>query len=360
MVFEMADVWERAPLLGQVGGRFAPSTTGDVHPGTVISALLAWLDCRTHGGEFWLRLDDMDRSRRAEVWRVSVMAQLDWLGLSYDGVLLQSRGQGLHQKMLEVFADAGLLYACDCSRAQIRKDCAQKAIAQRADGGLPYPGTCRNMRIQNCDWSALQGKATLRLMLPSPHREAFGDPVLWRRDGIPSFLWASLIDDIWLGTPRWVRGYDLQTSTATQEVIGELLRSSALAGSKACAHRRWCDRLPAGAWPAQHHFLFLEPADKDTNKDKSHGDAASLQASKMAKMHGSIGLSTLAQHYTPSALLGMLAFWGGLAKSMQPTSPQKLLADFSWDRVRTTDCLLAWQHNALYSVGEGIPASGNP
>ena len=98
-------------------GRFAPSTTGEAHPGTLLAALLAWLDARSRGGRILLRLEDIDRERARDRHAGAIRDALAWLGLDWDAELVQSERAADHDAALDRLAAAGLLYPCTCSRS---------------------------------------------------------------------------------------------------------------------------------------------------------------------------------------------------------------------------------------------------
>ena len=98
-------------------GRFAPSPTGALHRGNLRTALLGWLHARLRGGEWLLRLDDLDTPRNRPGAEASILADLRWLGLDWDGPLLrQSQRRGLYGTVLSALRRQGLLYPCRCSR----------------------------------------------------------------------------------------------------------------------------------------------------------------------------------------------------------------------------------------------------
>ena len=97
--------------------RFAPSTTGEAHPGTLLSALLVWLDARARGGQALLRLEDLDHTRVKSAWADQLIEAAQWLGLDWDAVVIQSGRTAAHEQALDQLAAAGRLYPCTCSRA---------------------------------------------------------------------------------------------------------------------------------------------------------------------------------------------------------------------------------------------------
>jgi glutamyl-Q tRNA(Asp) synthetase len=277
--------------------RFAPSTTGEAHPGTLLSALLVWLDARARGGTAILRLEDLDRTR--DVGGAVLIEALDWLGLHFDQTIVQSDRAAAHDAALDRLAAAGRLYPCRCSRA------ARTRLAP--DGGRAYDNTCRDTRLPFGGWRELSATA-LRARLPdervglvddggldlsqTPSLE-MGDPIVRRRDGAIAYQLAVVVDDADEGITDVVRGRDIASSTATQVMLQRLLD------------------LPTPRY--RHHFLLLE---------RSRGD-------KLAKLHGSLPWRELSTRYTGAELRDRLAHIAGLADAR--------IASFDWARVRTDD-----------------------
>jgi len=299
-------------------GRFAPSTTGPAHPGTLLAALLCWLDARARGARVLLRLEDLDPQRSRAEWSAELERDLAWLGLDWDAVLVQSGAAAAHEEALDSLATAGRLYPCACTRRDLR------AHGERGpDGGFRYPNTCRGRALPSGGWRA--AAEPLRAQLPDGwlplHDEsgldlsqdpasALGDPVVRRRDGAVSYLLASVVDDADAGVTRVVRGRDLAVTTATQVRLQQLLAL----------------RTP----DYRHHLLLLE----------RHGG-------KLAKLHGSIAVAQLRDTYTAPALCGVLAAAAGLRQHPEPVTPRALLEGFRWDRVATDDRLLVLQDGRL-------------
>src|SRR5262245_44840243 len=147
--------------------RFAPSVTGEAHPGTLLSALLAWLDARSRGDRFLLRLEDLDHTRDRPGFADSLQADLTWLGLDWDEVHVQSRHRAQHELALDRLESAGLLYPCRCSRTE------RAASGRRApDGGFAYDNRCRARRLPPGGWRA--AREPVRLALPE-RRVGLGD-----------------------------------------------------------------------------------------------------------------------------------------------------------------------------------------
>ena len=144
-------------------GRYAPSPTGPQHLGNLRTALLSWLIARLQGGEWLLRIDDLDTPRNRPGAEAAILADLTWLGLAWDGPpLRQSERRGLYATVLSSLRRAGCLYPCRCSRRLL-------ADISAPHGATPvYPGICRGKPPA---WGPQQGR------LPS-WRLALGPGVL--------------------------------------------------------------------------------------------------------------------------------------------------------------------------------------
>lgn len=203
-------------------GRFAPSPTGPLHFGSLVAALGSYLDARAQGGEWLLRIEDVDAPRTMPGAADSILHALDVLGFEWDGeVLIQSRRLDVYHAALARLQADGFVYPCVCSRSEIAAATTQKSI----DGGLLYPGVCRK--------GLEQGKAARAWRLRVPDREVgfldrvqgdsrqnlereVGDFVLLRADGQYAYQLAVVVDDAAQGVNAVVRGVDLLDSTARQ------------------------------------------------------------------------------------------------------------------------------------------------
>jgi len=277
--------------------RFAPSTTGEAHPGTLLAALLVWLDARARGGTAILRLEDLDRTR--DVGGQRLIDALAWLGLVWDRVIVQSERSVLHEAALDRLAAAGRLYPCTCSRADRTRPAP--------DGGRAYDNTCRSRELPAAGWRAAHDVA-LRARLPddrvelvddggldlsqTPARE-MGDPIVRRRDGAIAYQLAVVVDDADEAITDVVRGRDIAPSTATQVMLQRVL---------GLATPRY-----------RHHFLLLEQ----------------VRGAKLAKLHGSLPWTELRARYSGDELRTRLAAIAGL--------PDAEPAHFDWARVREDD-----------------------
>lgn len=238
---------------GIVTTRFAPSPTGPLHLGHAFSALLAWRRAREAGGRFLLRLEDIDPQRCSPVHSASVLEDLAWLGLDWDGpVRLQSMHMPAYRAVLDRLCEQDLLYPCFCTRAEISHELAASSLAPHhaPDGALLYPGTCRRLdpmlRRERLTAGVphalrLDMRAALRRLPENRplvfedadrsgadrwqpcHPGLFGDIVLARRDAPASYHLCSTHDDWAQGVNLVVRGEDLRAAAGLHRLLQALL-----------------------------------------------------------------------------------------------------------------------------------------
>ena len=226
--------------------RFAPSPTGYLHLGHAMSARFAWRHARQAGGQFLLRLEDIDPARCRPEFAAAILQDLAWLGLHWNGpVRVQSEHLPEYQAALDRLSAMGLLYPCFCTRADIVREVADSATAPHApDGGLVYPGTCRGLtaaqraeRIEAGERFALRldmqaaltrigrtltfDEASLGVVTCQPER--FGDVVLGRKDAPASYHLCVTHDDALQGVTLVTRGEDLMPATDVHRVLQELM-----------------------------------------------------------------------------------------------------------------------------------------
>jgi glutamyl-Q tRNA(Asp) synthetase len=203
-------------------GRFAPSPSGALHFGSLVAALGSYLDARAHGGEWIVRIEDVDQPRSVAGAADGILRTLEGFGFAWDGeVLVQSRRLDHYHAALVHLQLQGDVYPCACSRSEIKALAARPSI----DGGLLYPGTCRG--------GLADGRAARAWRLRVPDRKIeftdriqgrccqnlahdVGDFVLLRADGQYAYQLAVVIDDAAQGINAVVRGVDLLDSTARQ------------------------------------------------------------------------------------------------------------------------------------------------
>jgi glutamyl-tRNA synthetase len=207
--------------------RFAPSPTGPLHRGNLRTALLGWLEARLSGGEWLLRIDDLDGPRNRPGAEAAILEDLRWLGLHWDGpVVRQSARRGVYATVLSALRQAGRLYPCRCSRRLL-------ADVSAPHGALAvYPGHCRNGPPL---WGPQAGRLpSWRLRLepgvlrwqercgPAGGQDGpaeVGDVVLRRADGLVAYHLATAVDELLMGISEVVRGDDLWPSTGAQVAV---------------------------------------------------------------------------------------------------------------------------------------------
>jgi glutamyl-Q tRNA(Asp) synthetase len=231
MAFLAPDRALNAPYIG----RFAPSPTGPLHAGSLVAALASWLDAKSRGGRWLLRLEDIDRQRCRPETAALICAQLAALGLHWDGpVLLQTSRTAAHEQALEQLQRAGHVYGCVCTRSQI----AALSPPLGASGEPVYPGTCaRRTDIAPDDvraWRLRVGDERIAFVdrRCGPQRQDLprecGDYVVKRADGPFAYHLACVVDDAGSGVTDVVRGEDLLPLTARQIHLQRLLGLPAL------------------------------------------------------------------------------------------------------------------------------------
>ena len=230
--------------------RFAPSPTGLLHLGHAFAALCAWHRARRPEGRFLLRLEDIDAARCRPEFARAILDDLRWLGLDWDApVRVQSQHLAEYRASLDRMREAGLLYPCFCSRADILREIAQSGAAPHVspDGAPLYPGTCRGLdpllRAARIDagephaWrldmrAALARVGGLRLEdadRPAAERwqdcrpQRFGDVVLARRDLPGSYHLCATHDDWVQQVTLVVRGEDLRPAADLHRLLQVVL-----------------------------------------------------------------------------------------------------------------------------------------
>jgi glutamyl-Q tRNA(Asp) synthetase len=209
-----------------IRGRFAPSPTGPLHFGSLVAALGSYLDARSAGGEWLVRMEDLDPPREQPGAADQILRTLEAFGLEWDGtVVYQSRRGPLYEEALAELAAHDHIYFCTCSRREI------------VDLGLPgidgprYPGTCRSAHHSHHD-AAIRLRTDNRVIefhdavhgLRKQRVETeVGDFVLRRRDGLYSYQLAVVLDDADQGITDVVRGADLMDSTGRQIFLQRIL-----------------------------------------------------------------------------------------------------------------------------------------
>lgn len=306
-------------VIWMIRGRFAPTPSGLMHIGNARTALLAWLQVRRAGGEFVLRMEDIDKPRSRPELARQILTDLRWLGLDWEegpdvggphAPYDQSAREELYLDALRRLERDGWLYPCYCSRAEIM------AIASAPHGlteeGPAYPGTCRCLTPEQAAERAGRGKPpSLRFALPDePVRFADelagpqefatghgGDFVVRRADGIIGYQLAVVVDDAAMQITDVLRGWDLLDSTPRQILLYRALG------------------LPV---PRFAHVPLLFGPD----------------GQRLSKRHGSVTVSAMREAGSrPEAIVGWLAFLSGLLERPEPVKATELVPGFDLGRV---------------------------
>lgn len=193
-------------------GRFAPSPTGPLHFGSLVTAVASYLDARANGGQWLVRMEDVDKPRCVPGADVDILRTLERFGLTWDGpVMYQSTRTGAYRDALEKLRRGGFAYPCSCSRREI--------------GDGIYPGTCRSGPRDQAKphaWRVRVDDAVIgfddRLVGRYEQNLAteVGDFVVLRADGCFAYQLAVVVDDAAQGVTDVVRGADLLDSTPRQ------------------------------------------------------------------------------------------------------------------------------------------------
>lgn len=292
-------------------GRLAPSPSGRLHLGHARTFALAWAHARSRSGRLLLRLEDLDPTRCRPEHTARLLADLEWLGLDWDGpVLVQStRLEALRAAALRLERE-GHAYRCTCTRADLARSVE---APQRGVGELRYPGTCRSrtpasgqpsalrLRVPDGELGFVDGIAGARSFDVGAE---VGDFLILNRAGVPAYQLAAAVDDAEQGVNEVFRGDDLLASTPRQLL---LLRALGL-------------REPA--W--FHVPLVLDAAGR-----------------RLAKRADDLSLESLRQaHADPRAVLGWVGASAGLAVPERMTAAE-LRAAFDLERLPREPVLLS-------------------
>lgn len=238
-------------------GRFAPSPTGPLHAGSLVAALSSWLDARAHGGQWLVRIEDVDAPRCLPGMAEIILGQLAALGLHPDEpVQYQSNRSNLYQQALDQLIAAGLAYPCLCSRKDVEAELARRGVPKTRHGELVYPGTCRHRAAdaKPTAWRLRTDISTLKwpevpveyqLLAIQTIAPTIAPPIQWhdrrlgaqqqnvekevgdfplkRTDGCFTYQLAVVVDDAAQGITHIVRGEDLADNTARQIALQRAL-----------------------------------------------------------------------------------------------------------------------------------------
>jgi glutamyl-Q tRNA(Asp) synthetase len=193
-------------------GRFAPSPTGPLHVGSLLAAAASFIDARQAGGEWLVRIEDIDPPREVPGAADAILKALEILGLNWDGtVVYQSTRRPAYAALVDDLLARDLAFPCSCSRKQIR------AHPDSGPAGTRYPGTCRQGAAGNAatavrartDAAPVHFDDRFQGLQRRDLRAWCGDYIILRRDGLPAYHLAAVADDAAQGITDVVRGADL-------------------------------------------------------------------------------------------------------------------------------------------------------
>lgn len=318
-----------------VRGRFAPSPTGRMHLGNVFSALLSWLSAKSQGGEWVLRIEDIDPQRSRQEYADQLMADLEWLGLYWDGTpIYQSQRSEIYREYLEVLQQKGMVYADHRTRADLLATQAPhesdgRVVVHRPEASLKaMPAkeqvpTSRQAPVKDQAQFREQESPQAALRLEVPHEtvtfidghygeatvdlwDHVGDFIVRRKDGAYAYQLAVVVDDALSGVTEIVRGRDLLLSTAQQNWVHGLI-------------------FPNEAPIATYHFPLLinEAGQRLSKRDKS------------------LDMGVLRSQYSAPEIIAMLARYAGIAvPEGEHVTPEALMQHFEWGRVPKEDIVV--------------------
>jgi glutamyl-Q tRNA(Asp) synthetase len=201
-------------------GRFAPTPSGDLHLGSLYTAVASYLDARAHDGRWLVRIEDLDRPREVAGSASSILKTLEAFGFEWDGeVVRQFERRESYDEALRSLKARNLIFACSCSRSQLEDE-------------LRYPGTCRAGTAAPETQTATRlridaGQVIFSDRIQGTYRQdvsaAVGDIILKRRDQIIAYVLGVVVDDAAQGITHIVRGADLLDNTPRQILLQRLL-----------------------------------------------------------------------------------------------------------------------------------------
>ncbi len=219
-----------------VVSRFAPSPTGYLHLGNARTAIFSYLFARHHGGKFILRVEDTDRERSTKEFEEMLLEDLKWLGIEWDEFYRQSERFDIYREYAEKLVQSGHAYPCFCTVEELeeeRKRAEEKGVPYR------YSGKCRALSKEEVEEFKRQGKPyTIRFRVPDGrvvvfedlikghiaiNVDDFGDFVIVRSDGTPTYNFVVVVDDALMGVTHVIRGEDHIPNTPKQILIYEAL-----------------------------------------------------------------------------------------------------------------------------------------
>ena len=288
-------------------GRFAPTPSGRMHLGNVFAALLSWLSPKSRGGDWILRMEDLDTLRTRAEYAELLRDDLRWLDLDWDEETeAQSLRSAVYDRYFEELREKNLLFPCYCTRSQLHNVNAPHL----SDGTYVYAGTCRN--LTEAERAEKKRLPSWRVMVPDrefaltdlvqgDYRENLltdcGDFVVRRADGVYVYQLAVTVDDGESGVTEVVRGWDLLGSAPRQMYLQELFGF----------------RHPEYA----HIPMLMAP-----------------EGRRLSKRDQDLDMGALRNRLKPEQLIGVLAHAAGLTETAAPISAKELATVFDWSKIK--------------------------
>ena len=302
-------------------GRFAPTPSGRMHLGNVFAALMSWLSPKSQGGDWILRMEDLDTLRTKTEYAELLRDDLKWLGLYWDEETApQSQRSDVYDRYFENLREKGLLFPCYCTRSQLHNVNAPHL----SDGTYVYAGTCRNLTEEQR--AAQKRQPSWRVMVPDrefrftdlvqgDYRENLstdcGDFVVRRADGVYVYQLAVTVDDGEAGVNEVVRGWDLLSSAPRQMYLQELFGFE---------HPRYA-----------HIPMLMAP-----------------EGRRLSKRDQDLDMGALRTRLKPEQLIGVLAHAAGLTETAAPISAMELATVFDWSKIEGRTEIVVTELNSLY------------
>lgn len=315
--------------------RFAPSPTGELHIGGARTALFNYLFARAVGGIYILRIDDTDQERSRPEYIDALVSALQWLGLDWDeGPYFQSRRLTEYNREAARLLEEKKAYHCYCSVEELQ---AGREAARKAGKLYRYPGRCRDLPQEEMRAYQAEGRSpVVRLRIPDQGdtlvediirgvvtfaNEILDDYIIVKSNGLPTYNFASVVDDFKLDITHIIRAEEHLSNTPRQQLCAEALGFT----------------LPRYA-----HVPMILAADR----------------SKLSKRHGATSVEEFrSQGYLPEALINYMALlgWSPGEEEIQPLS--EMIKTFSLDRVNNTAAIydvakLTWMNGHYIREGD--------
>ncbi len=299
-------------------GRFAPTPSGRLHLGNLLCAMLAYLSARSQGGQFLLRIEDVDVPRCPRSLADAAIDDLRFLGFRWDAPpVFQSERTAIYQEVLDRLRREGHVYPCFCTRAQLHASAAPNL----GDTQFIYPGTCAHLTAAEVETLSRIRQPAMRLRVPDETvtftdrvfgaqsenlARDCGDFLLQRSDRLFGYQLAVVVDDALSGVTEVVRGRDILSATPRQIYL---------------------QRLLGDPQPTYAHIPLLMDA----------------QGRRLAKRDHDLDLSALSKRFTAEEVLGFLACSAGILPEPRPMTLEALIPLFSWDCIGQADLRLPEQ-----------------